>query len=159
MQKEIFYALLAAADRAQADPQVLLDLAPGTARQADRERKLAEVVAQQGDVGGFERNVRTRRAHRDPDGSIGHRGRVVDAGADDGYLAVAFAQGLDRLDLLFRYQVIPGFGEIDRAPHRIGDLLVVTRDHHQALDAEFTRLRHHAGCRSRFSDFIFSRCP
>ena len=64
---------------------MLRDRAPPEAEEA---RQRAQVVGHERDVGGLERGVAARRAHRDADVGGGERGRVVDAVAHHRHGAV-----------------------------------------------------------------------
>ena len=48
---------------------------------------------------------------------------------------------MDRLDLVFGHQIAPGLVEPDLARHRVGDFLMVARDHDHAANAQFSELR------------------
>mmetsp|Transcript_60030 Transcript_60030/g.142092 ORF Transcript_60030/g.142092 Transcript_60030/m.142092 type:complete len:411 (-) Transcript_60030:189-1421(-) len=127
---------------AQAHPQVLLDHATRAARQAYREWKLRQVVCHQRNVGRFQRNVGAGCTHGDAHGRVGHGRCIVDAVSHHRDLPVLGPELLDLLNLLLWHQVAPSLGQTDRLGYCFGHLLVVTRDHDQALDAQLAQLGH-----------------
>ena len=123
-------------DHAEAEEQVLADDPAGLAAETDDDRELGEVVAHERDVGGLEGDVGAGGTHGDADGGVGQGGGVVDAVADHGDLALLGAEPFDGGDLVLGHQVAPGIGEADLAGDRLGDELVVAREHDRPPDAD-----------------------
>jgi restriction endonuclease S subunit len=75
--------------------------------------KFGKIIAHQGNIGGFKRNICACAAHRNTHGCICQRGRVVHAIADHRNLTIFFYQLADDRQFIFGHEVGAKFGETD----------------------------------------------
>src|SRR5665647_3653380 len=88
------------------DEQVLADDRSRRAAQADGERKLAEIVAHQHDIRGFQRHVGSGATHGDANCGAGERGPVIGAVAYHGRLSILFNEASHYGDLVLGLSLI-----------------------------------------------------
>ena len=105
---------------------------------------LREVVGHERDVGGLDRGVAARGAHRDAEARPRHGRRVVDAVADHGDGPVLRDQILDRPDLVLGQQLGMDLVDADLARDRLGGRPVVAGQHDQVLDPARPQIADHA---------------
>ena len=90
------------------------------AAQADGKGQLAEIVAHEHDIGGFQGDCGAARAHRHADRGGGQCGRIVHAVADHRDDAATVLEFTDQGQLVSRQQLRADIGDSDFVPRPDG---------------------------------------
>ena len=128
-------------DRTERDEQVLADDRSRRAAQTDGERKLAEIVTHQHDIGGFQRNVGAGATHGDAYRGAGERGPVIGAVAYHGRSSILLNEASYYSDLFLGQQARSHVFQSDRLRDGTSDALVVPSQHDGLGDAQQSQFR------------------
>ena len=119
---------------AERDRDVHLHGAQRGAAEADDVGERPQIVRHQRHIGGLDRGVRARHAHRHADIGGRERGRVVDAVADHQHGTVTLAQTRNRAHLVGRKQLRLDRIDTAGAANRMRRLRVIACQQHHVLD-------------------------